>query len=225
MLDTARAVETPEGVTIQLRVAGPVVRSLAWAIDFAIRSGVYIVLAIVSSFFGKFGLGVFLISFFLLEWFYPVLFEVYRDGATPGKRSMGLKVLQDNGVPVGWSASMIRNLLRTADFLPFLYGCGLVSMLLHRDFKRLGDIAAHTVVVYKDSAQLAVNLPEIKPLAPPMRLTSEEQQAIVSFASRVPRLTPERVEELAGTLDDLSPQSRMDVKTLLGYARYIAGHR
>ena len=69
------------------------------------------------------------VTVFLLEWFYPVFFEVYRNGATPGKQALNLAVVQDDGIPVGWSASMVRNLLRTADLLPFLYGCGLLSMM------------------------------------------------------------------------------------------------
>jgi len=147
LLDTARAVETPEGVTIDLRVAGPVPRALAFAIDFGIRALVYLGLAVGLATLGRFGTGVLLIAFFGLEWFYPVLFEVYGQGATPGKRMLGLRVVHDDGVPVGWSGAMIRNLLRAVDFLPFFYGCGLVSMLLTRDFKRLGDLAARTVVV------------------------------------------------------------------------------
>ncbi|MHB1334243.1 MAG: RDD family protein, partial [Sulfuriferula sp.] len=78
MLDTYRAIETPEGVELRLRVAGPVVRSLAWAIDLLIRGGIYIALSIVFSMFGKFGWGLLLVGLFLIEWFYPVLFEVYR---------------------------------------------------------------------------------------------------------------------------------------------------
>ncbi len=225
MLDTARAVETPEGVTIQLRVAGPVVRALAWTIDFAIRAVVYVLLAMLVGVMGRFGQGLLLLAIFLLEWFYPVLFEVLRNGATPGKRIMGLTVLQDDGLPVGWSASMVRNLLRTADFLPAFYGFGLVSMLLHREFKRLGDIAAHTVVVHAGSPRLSAALPDGPSLPPPVRLTSAEQQALVAFAARIPRLTPERASELAGIVGGLVPTGHDKVNTVLGYARHIAGHR
>lgn len=85
---------------------------------------------------------------FLLEWFYPIIFEVYRQGQTPGKKVMAIKVLQDNGIPVGWPTSLIRNLLRAVDFLPMMYGFGVVSMLIARNFRRLGDLAAGTLVVY-----------------------------------------------------------------------------
>jgi uncharacterized RDD family membrane protein YckC len=77
-----------------------------------------------------------------------VLFELSPWAATPGKRALGLKVVMDDGLPVTPAASLIRNLLRAADFLPFLYAAGLISMLVRADFKRLGDLAAGHVVVH-----------------------------------------------------------------------------
>jgi uncharacterized RDD family membrane protein YckC len=225
MLDTIRAIETPEGVTIELRLAGPVPRALAWGIDFAIRVVLYMIVASVVLRFGKLGQGILLITVFLLEWFYPVFFEVYRNGATPGKQALNLAVVQDDGIPVGWSASMVRNLLRTADLLPFLYGCGLLSMMLNRDFKRLGDIAARTVVVYRDRARPLPKLPEATPRHPPLPLTASEQQALIAFAARTRRLTVERAEELAQIVAALGGPSPAGLPELLGYARYIAGER
>ena len=61
-------------------------------------------------------------------------------------------MLNDDGTPVRWPGALTRNLLRAVDFLPFLYGVGLVAMLANRDFKRLGDLAAGTVVVYQAAA-------------------------------------------------------------------------
>jgi uncharacterized RDD family membrane protein YckC len=225
MLDTIRAIETPEGVTIELRLAGPVPRALAWGIDFAIRVVLYTIVAGVVLRFGRLGQGILLITVFLLEWFYPVLFEVYRNGATPGKQALNLAVVQDDGIPVGWSASMVRNLLRTADLLPFLYGCGLLSMMLSRDFKRLGDIAARTVVVYRDKARPLPALPEAIPRHPPVPLTASEQQALIAFAVRTRRLTVERAEELAQIAAAIGGPSPAGLRELLGYARYIAGER
>ena len=74
MLDTSRSYETPEGIRLEMHIAGPVVRAWAWAIDFAIRAGIYLVLSITMGFFGGLGMAVVLIGFFLIEWFYPVLF-------------------------------------------------------------------------------------------------------------------------------------------------------
>lgn len=226
MLDTYRAIETPEGVELRLRVAGPVVRSLAWIIDLLIRGGVYIVLAIVLSKFGKFGWGLLLVGLFLIEWFYPVLFEVYRHGMTPGKRAMGLGVVNDDGTPVGWSASMIRNLLRYVDFLPVLYGFGLISMLLHPDFKRLGDIAAGTRVVYRDAKTKAAAIPAVPARPPHFTLNLEEQRAVINFAERSRELSPERMEELADiALPNSGNQRSSGISQLHATANWLLGKK
>lgn len=226
MLDTYRAIETPEGVELRLRVAGPVVRSLAWVIDLLIRGGIYIVLAIVLAKFGKFGWGLLLIGLFLIEWFYPVLFEVYRHGATPGKHRMGLCVVNDDGTPVSWSASLIRNLLRYVDFLPVLYGFGLISMLLHPDFKRLGDIAAGTRVVYRDAVKQAIQVPAVAAKPPHFSLNLEAQRAVIDFAERSPELSPERKEELANIVFPTSGnQPGNGINQLYATANWLLGKK
>ncbi|MCV6611186.1 MAG: RDD family protein, partial [Amphritea sp.] len=160
LTDTVRTHETPEGIRLQLRMAGPVVRACAWAIDALIRVVLYGLIGAMFSFFGGVGTAVMLILFFLLEWFYPVVFEI-TSGATPGKKAMGLVVIHDNGTPISFVASFARNLLRAADFLPFLYAAGLLSMLMNRDFKRLGDLAAGTLVVYKELPVERHPIPEV----------------------------------------------------------------
>lgn len=209
MLDTTHPVETPEGIELTLRVAGPAVRALAWAIDFGIRIIIYLVLSFIFSSLGEFGLGLLLISIFLLEWFYPVLFEVSQQGATPGKRKMKIKVLHERGTPVNWSASMIRNLLRVVDFLPFLYGFGLMTMLFNQDFKRIGDLAAGTVVVYEEKLLLGekADIPDEPPLTMPVTLGLEEQQAIINFADRAQQLSKQRSIELANIVTPLTGET------------------
>ena len=112
LLDTVRSYETPEGIALELRLAGPVVRALAWIIDLGIRVALYLALIYGLALFGGVGTGLMLIGLFLIEWFYPTLFEVLR-GATPGKQAMGLTVIHDNGTPLGWAAGLIRNLRTT----------------------------------------------------------------------------------------------------------------
>src|SRR5208282_5922974 len=101
------------------------------------------------------GMGLLLIILFLLEWFYPVAFEVLARGQTPGKKLMDLRVLRADGAPVGWSRSTVRSLLAFADFLPFGFAAGLTAMLVSRRFQRLGDLAAGTVVVHLAPASRA----------------------------------------------------------------------
>lgn len=225
LLDTVRSYETPEGIALELRLAGPLVRALAWVIDLAIRLGFYLLLTFVLTLLGGVGTGLTLIGLFLVEWFYPTLFEVLQ-GATPGKRAMGLSVIHDNGTPIGWPASLIRNLLRAADFFPFLYGAGLVCTLLNRDFKRLGDLAAGTLVVYRESPPKRQALPDAPAVAPPLGLDFEEQRLLLAFAERSPQLSRERNLELAAILEPLTQQSGpAGLERIYGYANWLAGKR
>lgn len=230
MLDTYRPVETPEGVEIGLRVAGPVPRLFAAATDLAVRMGVYFVLAIPAGFLGEGGIGLLLVAMFLMEWFYPVLFEVLRGGATPGKRRLGLLVLHRDGTPVGWMASIVRNLVRFADFLPAAYGFGIASMLIDRDFRRLGDLAAGTVVVHRDAELVGYRVPTGPPLRPPVPLDLDEQRAILDFAERLGTWSAARAAELAGLAAPLTGVPRNEegpegVRRLLGFANWLLGRR
>lgn len=225
MLDTARTFETPEGIDLQLHVVGPVARALAWSLDALIRTGIYIVISIVLSIFGHFGQGILLVCVFLLEWFYPVFFEVLKDGATPGKKTLGIRVVNDNGTPVTWSASIIRNLLRTADFAPAFYGFGVLSMLLNSDFKRLGDMAAGTLVIYSPQSLKKPNLPQEDPSPLPFYLSIKEQRAILDYAERTETLSTERQQELANIVPALTDASDQKAVTKLHqYANWLHGN-
>lgn len=228
MLDTTRRVATPEGIELTLHLAGPVPRALAWAIDLAIRIGIVLAIWIPAAQLGRAGWGVVLLAMFFVEWLLPAWFEAAWRGQTPGKRLMGIMVLNDDGTPVRWPAALTRNLLRAADFLPLLYGLGLIAMLMNRDFKRLGDLAAGTVVVYQLERRVAAKkIPEAPAVVPPIALQLPEQRALLELAERSTSLTQERVEELAelptplvGNLDGTRAAAR-----LLGMANYIAGRQ
>ena len=225
MLDTRRAIDTPEGIAIEIATAGPVVRFYAWLIDLFIRGLIYLALAMGLSFLGKLGWGIGLILLFLIEWFYPVLFEVLYAGATPGKKAMGLCVVHDDATPVGWHASVVRNLLRSIDFLPGTYAFGIISMLLNRDFKRLGDLVAGTLVVHIQTPSHNIDPLTQKPQPPAQPLTTEEQQAILNWAQRQGSLTIERSEELARLTSPLVNDKGSAMPELLGVASWIAGRR
>ena len=228
MLDTTRRVATPEGIELTLHLAGPVPRALAWAIDLAIRIAIVVAIWIPAAQLGRAGWGVVLLAMFFVEWLLPAWFEAAWRGQTPGKRLMGIMVLNDDGTPVRWPAALTRNLLRAADFLPFLYGLGLIAMLMNRDFKRLGDLAAGTVVVYQLERRVAAKkIPEAPAVVPPIALQLPEQRALLELAERSATLTKERVEELAelptplvANLDGSRAAAR-----LIGMANYIAGRQ
>jgi uncharacterized RDD family membrane protein YckC len=220
-LDTLNRYEIPEGVMLHFRVAGPIVRACAWAIDAILRALLYLFLVMILSFLGGLGWGVVFIGIFLVEWFYPVLFELY-NGATPGKRVMGVLVIQENGTPVTPSTSLIRNLLRVVDFLPFLYGVGLITMLCNPCFKRLGDLAAGTLVVYRDQHRERIAPPTAATLKPPVELSEDDQLVILGFAERGEALSEERRQELA---ELLRPQTGLQggeaVEAIYAYANWI----
>lgn len=142
--------ETPEGIDLILRPAGLLSRSIAFGIDLMIRGALLGALFFVLGTLGDFGTGLFMLALFIGTWGYMVLFEVLHQGRTPGKQIMGLRVIHDDGTPIGWSASVLRNLLRFVDMLPFGYCVGAFTCLQHPLFKRLGDLAAGTLVIYRD---------------------------------------------------------------------------
>jgi uncharacterized RDD family membrane protein YckC len=234
-LDTLYHVETPEGIALSLRPAGTVARTLAYAIDLLIRGAITAVAAPLLGMMGGVGAAVGLILYFFLEWFYPVVFELGKHGATPGKRALGLQVVLDSGLPVTPAASVLRNLLRAVDFMPFLYGFGLLSMLLRKDFKRLGDLAAGTLVVYSKPISLHGDIPPGPAWAPQRPVTAREQAAIVSWAGRSKRLTAARLDELAEiatpiTLDANDRahhlgRGRDATQRLMGVAQWLLGNR
>jgi uncharacterized RDD family membrane protein YckC len=226
MLDSLLVVETPEGVTLSLRLAGLVPRSMAFTIDLLIRAAICFGFVRFLALLGQSGAGLYMLVIFLLEWFYPVLFEVYFDGSTPGKRAMGIMVVESSGLPVGFQAALVRNLLRAADFLPFAYGLGLFSMLKTRYYQRLGDLAAGTVVVWRHTPRPYVELPVAPPMEPPQRLTLDEQLSIVTFVERLPQLSPQRQLELADLLHELSgARGDKGLQRLIGMANFLAGKR
>jgi uncharacterized RDD family membrane protein YckC len=229
VLDTVVAAETPEGITLELRPAGLPARFYAFLIDMLIRLAVVYAVAIFAAFAGGIGLALWLILLFAIEWLYPVAFELTRAAATPGKRALRLKVVMDNGLPITPAASMTRNLLRIADFLPFLYGFGIASMLVRRDFKRLGDLAAATLVVYEPRPAPKAALRDIAPLAPVRPLVARDQAAVIALAARAPRLTAARVDELAalaaGVIGDEGQTGPHVTRRVLSVAQWLIGHR
>lgn len=199
MIANSYQIETAEGIDIEIMPAGLAVRTYAFFLDFCIRIVLFIIAGFIANYFGRFGQGIMLIVLFVIEWFYPVLFEIYR-GATPGKKAFGLKVVYDNGLPITFSGSLTRNLFRFIDFLPFCYMFGAISMVLNKQSKRIGDMVAGTTVIYepKKSKPLFFNFDKESVQLPSM--TTEQQQLIISFAHRARYLSEARQIELAETL-------------------------
>ena len=220
IIQTQLEVETPESIDLQATPAGVGPRALAYLLDFIIRLFVGIVLFIVLAFGGIAGLGVFAVCAFLLEWFYPVVFEVLWHGQTPGKKQMGIAVVHDDLTPISWGTSIVRNLLRFADLLPAFFFFGLVSMLLTKSYQRLGDLVAGTLVVYRRKEKPQRALPQYQPHPPPMALDRDDQIAIIGFTQRHDQISEDRQQELA---DILAPMLPVDRQHRVNYLRGIGG--
>jgi uncharacterized RDD family membrane protein YckC len=229
VLDTLVAAETPEGILLELRPAGLSARFCAFLLDWLIRLVLAYAAAIAAAFMGGFGTGFWLLLYFLLEWFYPVVFELSRSGATPGKSVVGIKVVMDDGLPITPAASLTRNLLRVADFLPFAFGAAIVSMLLRKDCKRLGDLAAATLVVHQPQRPPKITLDGVAPVIPVVTLAPRHQAAIVALAARAPTLTGERLDELAALAATVSGDGGKAgpnvTRRVLGVAQWAMGRR
>jgi len=151
-------IATPEGVDLEITLAGVGSRFAAALIDTLLQStGLFVVLFAIGVIAGSRdsggdGAALLLIAFFVVFSFlvlfgYHVLFETLASGRTPGKRWLGLRVVRAGGRPVGFTASVIRNLLRLVDFLPASYLVGFVTVLATARNQRVGDLAAGTLVV------------------------------------------------------------------------------
>jgi uncharacterized RDD family membrane protein YckC len=212
-LDNVAEVETPEQVRFRYRLAGPGRRGLAYLIDLALRGAVLLVIFVIASL--AFGVkrpdalgastGVQLVVLFLLDWGYFVFFETTSAGRSPGKRALGLRVVKEGGGPIGFLDSVLRNLLRAADFLPTGYALGLLVSAGDARFRRLGDRLAGTMVIVEErgglSAPLVLDPPPTAaelaalPSRPPFAVW--EREAIDIFLRRTD-LAPARRDELAG---------------------------
>jgi uncharacterized RDD family membrane protein YckC len=224
MLDTIREIETPEGISLQLRAAGALPRAQAWMVDLLLRMGVFAIAMIPLSLFGVGGNGLAMLLLFALMWAYSVVCEVWLGGQTLGKRALGLRVVNADGTPVTWLPSVARNLLRVVDVLPGVYGVGLASTLIDPHARRLGDIVAGTMVIHANDLPAGQQVPVVAAVSLPLVLAADEQAALVAFAERSGQLTLQRQEELANLLTPLTARSdTAAVQRLIAHANWLLG--
>ena len=214
--------ETPESIEVEFEPAGLGSRFCAMLLDtlwialFVL--GLFLLLALV-------GLGAPLLGRHGGEWVaavvlavamvmifdgYFIFFELLMRGQTPGKRSMKIRVVRDDGTPVGGNEVLIRNLLRIVDFLPACYALGVLVMFPSPLAKRLGDIAAGTIVIkegqrdYRAQADKKYVMPAAAVGPVNSELRPEERRVLVGFLQRRAELLPEArrrlAEQLAGPL-------------------------
>jgi uncharacterized RDD family membrane protein YckC len=157
-MDDRYIIDTPENIEFAYDVGGIGSRFLAAIVDSLLIGIAEIVvfvligLTISSLDLGASATGSVLAALggllaFAILWGYYIAFELLWNGQSPGKRMIGLRVVREGGRPITFVGSAIRNLIRIVDFLPFFYGIGVVVMFVDRRARRLGDLAAGTLVV------------------------------------------------------------------------------
>ena len=147
-LDNRVTFATPEGVTLELVLAGLGSRFLARLLDTVIQGSLIAALAIAVGASGSPGWlqAVAIVLSFLVLFAYDIILETLNNGRTVGKLAAGIRVVGRNGEPVRFLASAVRNIARILDFLPLLYLIGTISIVTTPRGQRVGDLAAGTIV-------------------------------------------------------------------------------
>ena len=197
-------IATPEGVDLELTLAGAGSRFVSALVDLGVQTVLAIATVAVVRGMRGFGQAAVALVTTLVVLGYDIFFEVLASGRTPGKRLNGMRVVRSGGEPVGFLTSAIRNVLRLVDFLPFAYVIGATTILATPKNQRLGDLAAGTLVV-RDRAPKAAPRGE-SATAPPetatwdtSAITAEEVAAVRRFLERRPEIEAGARAELART--------------------------
>ena len=208
-------IDTPEQIRLEFALAGVGSRFLALAFDTLLQASAIVVLVVIGLIVRRLtavtvsldavvpsGLGTWVIAGLVAAAFivysgYFAIFEAVWTGQTPGKRLVGLRVIDVLGRPISVYAAIIRNAVRIVDQVPGIYGIAILSVLVTRRLQRLGDLAAGTVVVHE----------RLEPTAP--------SAAVMTSAARhgAHRLSPEAIVLIEGFLrrrEELDPLVRLD---------------
>ncbi len=233
-LDTVFEITVPEYIVFRYETAGPTIRFFAVLIDHLVIAGILFavtgilllfsaVAEILTGMTGQAaGIGIFFIflAFFALYWFYFAFFEQLNRGRTPGKMATGLRVVSRSGTTLKTSQVILRNLLRVADMFPLIfigwivfiptYASGALSLFLSgKSFRRLGDLAAGSMVIRerKFTPYPSLEFPGDTILEIAQKMTMKKQispslaQALHDFVSRKKELHPDRLHEIAKSVD------------------------
>jgi uncharacterized RDD family membrane protein YckC len=221
------SVRTPESISFYYELAGLGSRFLAVAVDFMVQFlfSVAVVLLAVWAAPGAEALAkllglsqqtlsavviaIAIIFFFLVYTGYFVAFETLWNGRTPGKRLIGIRVVRDGGYPVTFMDSVIRNFVRVIESA-LVYVPSIVSALISSENKRLGDLAAGTIVIRDRPYEVTDTRKWLSPsadssvAAPPIagldRLSEDEYSLTVRYVSRSHMLAPDAAQETASRI-------------------------
>lgn len=227
-------ISTPENVDLHLELAGLGNRIMASLLDHILIGAVSgIVVAILIGvgvaidsvplptdnktmvYYVLIGVGLLLL--FVINFGYFIFFEGLWKGQTPGKKVANIRVIEANGQPVGWSSVFIRNILRMIDELPGLYP-GILPMIIDKHERRLGDLAAGTLVIRERLQSISTSNLRIvqdagaEPLFDTGLISPDEYALLVSFLKRRESLSPNQRQKLAASLSSHF-QEKLDMST------------
>ncbi|HTC42765.1 MAG TPA: RDD family protein [Candidatus Acidoferrales bacterium] len=199
-------IDTPEQTSLEYPIAGLGSRFLAILADTAIQIVLGFIVLIVGVIIGagvatlgglapQWALAIVILLIFLLNSGYFALFEIFWNGQTPGKRYAQIRVIKDDGRPIGAYEAIVRNALRLVDMLPAMYGIGLLSIFVSRQSKRLGDFVAGTVVVHEKTLEgvrpyVETKIDDTLPPIDTTKVTLDEVRLIETFLNRRDSLEP-----------------------------------
>ncbi len=220
-LEQGVAVDGAENTGLTLVLAGMGNRMLAFLLDSLITGLLYIAVVVLLSLVGLlsgsetalyYTFALLLLARFLIHWGYFITFELIWHGQTPGKKLLRIKVVREDGRPVNFTASFLRNILRIVDALPGGYAIGLIMIFVNAREKRVGDIVGGTMVVKEPRVAFPTGpggissgpVPGLGGAADPARvaryLTTAEMELVGDYLERRHSLSGETRERLSGQL-------------------------
>jgi hypothetical protein len=153
---------------------------------------------------------------FATQWLYWTISEVLLRGQTLGKRALRIRVVRQDGSPVTFFESAVRNLCRAVDFLPGFYVTGIVCMLFTQRHLRLGDLLAGTVVIREEKIDLSRYGAASEADDSLTPLDTNQTELVLQFLSRAPSLESEARlklgQQLAGRI--LGPTQIASLKSV-----------
>jgi uncharacterized RDD family membrane protein YckC len=220
-LDNRLEIQTGDGVTFTLPLAGLVRRALAMAIDMGAVGGAFYFLLVLSPLLPRvlkdLSAALRVLIVFLVAQGYTIGLEWFWGGRTLGKRVMGIRVADARGLRLTVGQIVIRNLLRAVDSLPVFSAVGGMVALFNARTQRLGDLAAGTIVIWDGE----IRVPEL----PPGR--TGRLNSLASYRTLCARLRHRTGPELAQIAlealrrrDQFEPAARLAV-----FAELAAGFR
>jgi uncharacterized RDD family membrane protein YckC len=209
-LDDRLSIDTPEGLSIEVTLAGLGSRFGAALVDIVIQGLLLLVLLLALTMAGStlsgdlsvFLMGIGALALAVIVLGYYIVFEALNGGRTPGKAVFGIRVASMDGAPVGLGAVSLRTLMRLIDFLPAAYAVGAVAIVTTSRNQRLGDMVANTVVIRdRVAAPPPASRIEGNALGWDVSLLSDAELGLVRrFAARRHDLAPEARDRLASDL-------------------------